>query len=175
MAPSLIVVSGPVGAGKTTLAHELARAVCCPAICRDEIKEGMVAGLEGSYKPALDDTVTRRASLVFFDVVRSLLAVEVTVVAEAAFQDHVWRPQLEEWASLGEVRIVRCTVDPIIGRQRMADRSDRGAHADALFLADADYYREFVPVSLDVPTLDVDTSDGYRPSFADVVEFVSRR
>jgi predicted ABC-type ATPase len=39
--PTLVVVSGPAGAGKTTLAHEIARAVGCPAICRDEIKEGM--------------------------------------------------------------------------------------------------------------------------------------
>ena len=39
--PTLIVVSGPPGAGKTTLAHEIARAAGCPAVCRDEIKEGM--------------------------------------------------------------------------------------------------------------------------------------
>jgi predicted kinase len=39
--PTLVVVSGP-GSGKTTLAHEIARAVGCLAICRDEIKEGMV-------------------------------------------------------------------------------------------------------------------------------------
>jgi adenylate kinase family enzyme len=40
--PTLIVVSGPAGSGKTTLAHAIASAVGCPAICRDEIKEGMV-------------------------------------------------------------------------------------------------------------------------------------
>lgn len=40
--PALIVVAGPPGAGKTTLAHALARAVRCPTVCRDEIKEGLV-------------------------------------------------------------------------------------------------------------------------------------
>jgi uridine kinase len=41
--PMLVVVSGPAGSGKTTLAHTIARAVGCPAICRDEIKEGRPA------------------------------------------------------------------------------------------------------------------------------------
>lgn len=174
VSPSVIVVSGPAGAGKTSLAHALATAVGCPAICRDEIKEGMVAALDGPYAPAQDDSLTQRASSVFFDVVHSLLTAEVTVVAEAAFQDHVWRPRLEEWTSLGQVRIVRCTVNPAIGRQRMADRARR-AHADSLLLGDADYHRAFVALSLAVPTLDVDTSDGYRPSLAEIVAFATDR
>jgi predicted kinase len=40
--PTLVVVSGPAGSGKTTLAHAIAAAVGCPAVSRDEIKEGMV-------------------------------------------------------------------------------------------------------------------------------------
>ena len=39
--PTLIVVTGRPGSGKTTLAHALAREIRCPAICRDEIKEGL--------------------------------------------------------------------------------------------------------------------------------------
>ena len=40
--PALIFVTGRPGAGKTSLAHKLAREIRCPALCRDEFKEGFV-------------------------------------------------------------------------------------------------------------------------------------
>ena len=40
--PTLVVVSGPPRTGKTSLAHAIASKLRCPAVCRDEIKEGMV-------------------------------------------------------------------------------------------------------------------------------------
>ena len=46
--PTLVVVSGPAGTGKTTLARTLAAAIGCPVVSRDEIKEGMVHASPGS-------------------------------------------------------------------------------------------------------------------------------
>ena len=86
--PTLVVVSGPLGTGKTTLAHKLAAALGCPAICRDEIKEGMVHASPG-FVPATGDELTRRTLPVFFGVLELLLRAGVTTVAEAAFQDKV--------------------------------------------------------------------------------------
>lgn len=81
--PTLVVVSGPPGSGKTTLAHRIGGAVGCPTICRDEIKEGMVHANPG-FTPGPGDPLTRRTLATFFDVLRLLLRAGVTVVAEAA-------------------------------------------------------------------------------------------
>ena len=105
--PALIVVSGPMGSGKTTLAHLVAQAIGCPAICRDEIKEGMVAATSG-FVPRTGDELTLRTLPVFFGVLELLLAGGVTTVAEAAFQDHVWRPRLEPLRGRAQIRIVHC-------------------------------------------------------------------
>jgi predicted kinase len=97
--PALVVVSGPAGPGKTTLAREIARAAGCPAVSRDEIKEGMALAAPG-FTPGEGDELTVRALPVFFGVLRLLLEAGVTTVAEAAFQDRVWRPRLEPLAAI---------------------------------------------------------------------------
>jgi len=122
--PTLVVVSGPPGSGKTTLAHALATAIPCPAVSRDEIKEGMVHAHGGDFEPARGDSLTQRTFPLFFDVLRLLLEGGVSVVAEAAFQDRLWRTGLQPLAGLARVRIVHCEVDAILAHERVASRSD---------------------------------------------------
>jgi predicted kinase len=169
--PALIVVSGAPGSGKTTLAHEIARAVGCPAVCRDEIREGMV--LAGT-----PDRTMRRAYDAFFDTLGVLLRSGCTVVAEAAFQDRLWRPILSPLAGLARIRVVRCVVDPAVARarieSRLADVPTRQAHDDRGGLARPPVGAAWVPISMAVPTLEVDTAAGYSPGFDKIVEFARR-
>jgi predicted kinase len=175
--PTLVVVSGPMGSGKTTLAHAIARAVGCPAICRDEIKEGMVHATSG-FVAAPGDPLTARTLPVFFGVLELLVRAGVTTVAEAAFQDHVWRPGLEPLLGLARLRVVHCVVDADVafrrGLRRRADNPLRRAHADPGPGGEAEharFHRAFGWLSLDVPSIEVDTTDGYRPGLDDIVSF----
>ncbi len=177
--PTLVVVSGPAGAGKTTLAHRLGLAVGCPVISRDEIKEGMVHASPG-FVPAAGDGLTARTLPVFFGVLELLLRAGVTTVAEAAFQDRVWRPRLEPLRGLAELRIVHCMVDADVALQRIRRRRAghplRRAHVDSTARYDATQrldHDAFDRVSIDAPQIEVDTADGYRPGLDEIVAFVN--
>ncbi|WP_329085075.1 MULTISPECIES: AAA family ATPase [unclassified Streptosporangium] len=177
--PTLAVVSGPPGTGKTTLAHELAHQLGCPAIIRDEIKQGMVLATPG-FTPSSEDPLNLPTLTAFFTVLQVLLRAGVTVVAEAAFQDRLWRPNLEQLADLAHIRVIRCTVPAEIAQGRIAQRAEhskhRAAHADHDLLkaiaAGQHSIESFAPISLNVPTLIVDTANGYSPDIQHIAAFV---
>jgi len=176
--PFLIVVTGRPGAGKSTLAHLVARSVRCPAICRDEIKEGWVhtSGDVGT----LGGEAARHVYGTFFDTLELLLGRGVSVVAEAAFQHGPWAARLEPLLAVARVRVIVCDAGPDIAAARRIDRHRADPHRarfhpDPAVLAAIDGREplacDYDPPRLAAPTLTVDTSAGYRPPLDDVIAF----
>ena len=186
--PLLIVVSGRPGAGKTTLARLLAKRICCPMLSRDEIKQGFCITQNAAHCELPSNTNATISSF-YFDLLHTFVKQGISLVTEAAFQQTLWQPQLDALQAKCELRIIRCVISPELAQARMLKRGLENArreryHRDFSGSAEGgsegdseESIREFIPVNINAPTLDVDTSlatqvnSVYSPSFEDIVSF----
>jgi predicted kinase len=180
--PILIVVTGRPAAGKTTLAHALARSIGCPLISRDELKEGYAATV-GAEAARVSD-VKHRIYDTFFETIGALLAKGITLVAEAAFQHRLWAEKLDALSAIADVRIVICTLAPELARERfiargLADSNRELVHGDHAVSAAREGVTlpigSYEPPQMPVPTLMVDTTEGYKPDLAAIARFARER
>jgi predicted kinase len=130
------------------------------------------------HDPTPGDVLTQRALAVFFELLHLLPERGVTVVAEAARQDEVWRADLAPLTALGSLRLVQCHTDPATAWQRISARAtSRSAHADhallQVFASGDRYFEQFRRLTIAAPTMDVDTTAGYNPTIEQVVAFIT--
>jgi len=178
--PSLIVVTGRPASGKSTLAHLLAKEINYPLIARDELKEGYINTLDIQHDP-FDNEAALHIYHSFFEVIDLLMAKNISLIVEAAFQDHLWKPQLLRLGDKAEIRIISCTIELDLAKARFKDRllanPDRHKfHGDNQHKESGGLQTDaYVPINMDVPTLRVDTTQDYKPEFLQIVEFARRR
>lgn len=179
--PLLIVVTGSPASGKTTLAHHLAAKIHCPLLSRDELKEGLLNTLDLAHaqlEPSADQVVYDT----FFETIDLLLSKGISIIAEAAFQDKLWKPKLVNFSEKAAIKILICKTNPELIKSRFTNRflndPDRKKYHGDPSLSQGQstsLVENYKPVNMNTPTLQVDTTNDYHPSIEEIVNFIKEK
>jgi predicted kinase len=115
--PTLVVVTGPPGAGKTTIAAALRERLGLPLIAKDALKEALGEALEVAGDRHASQRLGVATFRVQFGIVRELLVTGVSVIAEGNFRAH-WFEDLPP----AEIVQVHVSAAPETLRRRMLER-----------------------------------------------------
>lgn len=173
--PLLILVSGPPGSGKTTLARKLAQDLHLPLLCRDDLKESLFESLG-----VRDRDWSRELGKASWHQLYTLTALQLgnrcSLIIESNFQpahDREKLMEIKEGLSCTIVE-VHCTASPDILLQRFRDRATSGerhpGHMDHADVPDFEHdlrSHAFAPMHLG-EVITVDTTDFLAVPYDDI-------
>ena len=171
MSGRLVIVGGAPGAGKTTLAHELGRALALPVITKDDVKEALAEPFATGDRE-WSKQLGAAAYGALFVVAERILEAGHGLVLESNFRSGISDHSLRRLATVAPTVVVVCRTPK--ARERFAARAARGrhrVHIDDAVLDEWDGDDAVFQIDIGTPRLSVDTTDGYAPGLDEIVAF----
>lgn len=164
--PMLVIISGPPGGGKSTLARPLANALGLPLISKDEIKERLADSL-GEAATDLSRPLGHAATMQLYATAKELVRYGNGLVVESAFHKGLAEEDFSELVRSTRAVLVHVYADHdvLLSRyeRRSTDPDRHPVHEDAKRLPDLKrYLAEGIVdmLELDCPHIVIDTTYG---------------
>lgn len=166
--PTLVLMAGFPGTGKTTLANRLGQRLHWQVIDKDGIKEGyMLEGLSDDDAAwyAYEKSLTR--------ISISLNIAKASIILDSsAMRDFVWNAAKQIAHNAGaDLRVLHCMVDNDVRMQRLQKRNTRISQQNVATYTIQPDLSQFI--HLPTSTLSVNTRTFSEPPLAQIIDYVA--
>lgn len=181
--PTLFIVGGLSGTGKSVIAHRLARATGATLASSDVVRKQLAGRALQTHEPApygggiYGQEFTERTYETLLERAREALALRRSVVLDATFLDPRWREDARDLAAEvnADVLLIECRCSPEVVEQRLHRRSllmtDPSEADFNIYQQQRARYGDVLTAVADLPHLVVDTD---RPSAQVLDEILTR-
>lgn len=179
--PLLLIVNGPPASGKTTLGQQLADELGIPMFSKDAIKEELYDSLGPVVRKVFRHLGEASMRLMYLTG-RTTLSSGIGVVLEANFNHGISEGDLGVLMPLAVPLMVHCAAptDELVDRYEERDEDGERHPVHEGGDASDDLKDElddgvYEPLDLPIPTLEVDSTDGFDPPLEQILTWISEQ